>query len=132
LKRIIILISFFFLACDLGAQDLITRIDGGQIYCRILKVDSATITYKTPQVRDEQIINRSLVQSYYQSASAARPAESVKQKKEGAPDVFLLKFRIGSAKPIGDFASMDINSEKSGLALSGLAGDVTAIINFTR
>jgi hypothetical protein len=128
LKKFGFVVTLFILTLNLTAQDLITRNDGAHIYCRIIKIDSTTITFKTPQVRDEQVIDRSLVQSYYQSSSAARPSEEPVKKDKQNPDVFLLKVSLGSCKPLAEFGSMDLNDKNAGLAKGGLATELSAII----
>lgn len=117
----IITVILFFSLRGL-AQDIIIYKDGRRISCRITAIDSTNLYCRIGGSR-ETPVPRNTVHKYYLSRhSEKRLARGlppgVSRDKE---ELFLFGGSAAFSSPVQDFASMDINSETSGLAMRGLS-----------
>ncbi len=111
-------LAFFLLfLCISGfSQDLIITKSGDQIQCHILSIDTLKIIYRQRNESPRHEILRSEVENYYLSKTTANELDWINRPLK---EFFSLGFSGGVAYPTGDFASMDANSELSGLAFRG-------------
>lgn len=124
--RLFCILSFLFFATKLLAQDLIIRTDGSRIFCRITKIDTASIFYMRARDKSEQQIARESVEKYY-VAQAKAPLKINSDKVIRYHEVFVLSALAGRSLPMGKFSAKDLNESTSGFALDGylLGGNVT-------
>ncbi len=124
-------ILFFVSGCFL-AQDVIVQKNGNRIFCRILSEDSLNIYYSMPNRRTQFEIKKTNVYKYERKLkqktikSVQTSSIDTSEHKEFS-ETLLLSFLVGVANPLSDFASQDVNSDKSGLAKTGFLfnGSVT-------
>ncbi len=110
------LLFFFVLSLSGFSQDVITTKLGEQIQCHILSIDSIKIIYRLKYESPRHEIKMVDVENYYLSKVTAAELEWINRPLK---EFFSLGFSGGIAYPVGDFASMDANSELSGLAFRG-------------
>lgn len=112
------LLSIIFFCCFFTgiSQDLITTKNGEQIQCHILSIDTIKITYRLRNESPRHEIKRSEVENYYLSKATSTELEWLNRPLK---EFFSIGFYGGIAYPTGDFASMDAESELSGLAFKG-------------
>lgn len=112
------LLSFFLLFLYFAgfSQDLIVTKSGDQIQCHVLSIDSIKIIYRLRNESPRHEISMLQVENYYLSKTTANELEWINRP---LIEFFSLGFTGGVAYPTGDFASMDGNSELSGLAFRG-------------
>jgi len=112
-----VLAFFLFFLCLSGfSQDLIVTKTGEQIQCHILSIDTLKIIFRLRNESPRHEIARSEVENYYLSKTTANELDWINRPLK---EFFSLGFTGGLAYPTGDFASMDANSELSGLAFRG-------------
>ena len=122
-KGLLCLIGLFFNVL-LFAQDMIVTKSGENISCKIISVDSLRIIYRLRTESSRHEIARSEVENYYLSKATATELEWLSKP---LVEFLSIGFHGALAYPVGEFASMDPNSEESGLALKGACfyGDIT-------
>jgi hypothetical protein len=128
MSRLKFLLALFFLICfSASAQDVIIKKNGNRINCRIVQVDSTALHYAINNGPVFQI-PRSDVERYFlskRSAPLVKPGDSssVHSDRQAEArkriDLFLFSLSGGLAHPIGEFGSMNVSSEASGLAMNG-------------
>jgi len=115
MKYCLLLFSLFF--CLSGfSQDVITTKSGEQIQCHILGLDSIKIIYRLRNESTRHEIKRIDVENYYLSKVTENELAWISRPMK---EFLSIGFYGGLAYPIGDFASMNANSELSGLAFRG-------------
>jgi hypothetical protein len=122
LKKLTIVCVFLCFALGGWAQDLIIYKDGRRISCRVTGIDSANIYCRIPGSRVTGIPLSDVHKYYLSRRSTARLAKGLPPGiSRDRENLFLFGGSAASSLPVNDYASMDINSATSGLALRGWA-----------
>lgn len=118
--KLFCILLVILITTTLSAQDLIIRTDGSKIFCRIITLDSAFISYMQVKDKIEQKIARKDVSEYYISKKKTTvPATPVNSVSSQQHEVFIFSVFAGRPMPMGKFASKDMSEDDSGLALDG-------------
>lgn len=119
-----ILFSSLFIVLKFQAQDVIVKMDGSRVICKILKEDSLSLRYLLPNTFQELEIRLKEVEKYTITKQVQVPVIETKQATFKKPpvnkrDLLWIHACTGIASPLGDFGSKDINKATAGLANSG-------------
>lgn len=118
LRTFLFIVFFSISGTTLFSQDLIVTKSGENISCKILSVDTLRIVFRLRNESPRHEISRQEVENFYLSKATSHELEWINKPQI---EFFSLGFFGGLAYPLGDFASMDANSELSGMAYRGYA-----------
>jgi hypothetical protein len=108
------LLFLLFCSASYFAQDIIILKNGNKIYCKIVFEDSTSVYYSKPPQKTQFEIKKSDVEKFIWTNAPVH--DSVFHKKR---DLILFDFSGGYVRPIDEFASVDPEDIKSGLAKDG-------------
>jgi len=124
---------FLFSVSIFKSQDLIIKKDSTRIYCKITSENIKSLTYFLVDPNKLEELDKSLIDKYvFDWMKVRRPIYPALVINDTISDFARFYFTGGVAFPSGDFASMNINNEKAGLARIGFALNAGLTINFNK
>jgi len=131
-KNRLLLVVLFLFAVSLGqAQDIVVLNNGRKIYCRIVNIDSVSISYTLPHQKRQFEIQKTEVYRYDQR-SASKTKNIYPHRPRDFSEKLVIGFSGGPATPLDEFASQDVNSIKSGLAKTGFFFQANSVLKLNQ